>query len=415
MLSHVVHGFQCVAAMLSFLCPGDLEEPASELSPAIAVRVYNLAEAPLSVLASAEAEAGKILQQAGIDITWFPCGRSGETIKDQGVCSEPAVPAKPVVRILSRCRPEPGVTGETVGFAIPSASIANISFDRVAELMPYVAASRGHVLGLVVAHEIGHLLLQTEGHWPVGIMHFPWSLRELGLANANLLVFTVTQAHAMRKRTLSSIWQPTVMDPSALTDRLSVPRLGAQPPDTVLKIEVHVYNYSAVSSEKLVRAEQEAARIFERIGVATTWLDCPLTSQEAARNRACALPDAPTRLTLRLLSNPMANSLGVSGDVFGSALLPDTEGFGVMANVYADRTREHADHREFEVILGRVIAHELGHLLLGKNAHSAAGIMHARWRDQDLRLFRQAAMLFLPGEAKRIRAQVLARMGGTAR
>jgi hypothetical protein len=203
MLSHVVHGFQCVAAMLSFLCPGDLEEPASELSPAIAVRVYNLAEAPLSVLARAETEAGKILQQAGIDITWFHCGRSGETIKDQGVCSEPAVPAKPLLRILSRCRPEPGVTGETVGFAIPSASIANISFDRVAELMPYVAASRGHVLGLVVAHEIGHLLLQTEGHWPVGIMHFPWSLRELGLANANLLVFTATQAHAMRERTLS--------------------------------------------------------------------------------------------------------------------------------------------------------------------------------------------------------------------
>jgi hypothetical protein len=224
MLSHVVHGFQCVAAMLSFLFPGDLEEPGSELPPAIAVRVYNLAEAPPSVLAKAETEARKILRQAGIDITWFHCGRRGGANKDQGVCSEPAVPAKPILRILSRCRPETGVTGETVGFAIPSASIANISFDRVAELMPYVAASRSHVLGLVVAHEIGHLLLQTEGHGPVGIMHFPWSRRELGLADANLMVFTATQAHAMRERTLSSIWQPTVMDPSA--DRSIEPGLG---------------------------------------------------------------------------------------------------------------------------------------------------------------------------------------------
>jgi len=86
-----------------------------------------------------------------------------------------------------------------------------------------------------------------------------------------------------------------------------------------------------------------------------------------------------------------------------------------VANVYADRTRELADGREFEVILGRVIAHELGHLLLGKNAHSAAGIMHARWRAQDLGLSRQAAMLFLPGEAKRIHAQVRARTADTAR
>ncbi len=83
----------------------------------------------------------------------------------------------------------------------------------------------------------------------------------------------------------------------------------------------------------------------------------------------------------------------------------------MVANVYADRTRELADGREFEVILGRVIAHELGHLLLGKNAHSAAGIVHARWRAQDLGLSRQAAMLFLPGEAKRICAQVRLRAG----
>ena len=86
-----------------------------------------------------------------------------------------------------------------------------------------------------------------------------------------------------------------------------------------------------------------------------------------------------------------------------------------MANVYAERIRELGAGREFEVILGRVIAHELGHLVLGKNAHSAAGIMQARWRDQDLGFSKQAAMLFLPREAKRIRAQVLARMTSSER
>jgi len=133
---------------------------------------------------------------------------------------------------------------------------------------------------------------------------------------------------------------------------LSLAGLRAQATDTGLKIEVHIYNYSAVSREILVRAGLETTKIFERIGLATTWRVCPLTSQESVRNRTCALPSAPTRFTLRLLSNSMADSLGVGGDIFGSARLPEKEGFGVVADVYADRARELADRREFEVILG---------------------------------------------------------------
>jgi hypothetical protein len=106
----------------------------------------------------------------------------------------------------------------------------------------------------------------------------------------------------------------------------------------------------------------------------------------------------------------MANR-GLGGDVFGYALLPADGGFGLAAAVYADRIQELPDGGECAgVILGRVIAHELGHLLLGRNGHSTTGIMHTPWRSQDLELHREGLMLFLPGEAKRIRAHVLARM-----
>ena len=180
---------------------------------------------------------------------------------------------------------------------------------------------------------------------------------------------------------------------------------------TGLKIEIHVYNYSAVSTETLARAELETARIFGRIRVATLWVVCPPTSQEEVPNKGCAFPDTSTRFTLRLFSNATANRGRIGPDVFGYALLPANEEFGLVANVYADRVRELLIGGECAgVILGRVITHELGHLLLGKNAHSAAGIMHTPWRSEDLELHRGGLMLFLPGEAKRIRAQVLARM-----
>jgi hypothetical protein len=94
---------------------------------------------------------------------------------------------------------------------------------------------------------------------------------------------------------------------TGLTLLLNLAVLDAQPPETELKIEIHIYNYSSISDETMVRAEQESARIFQHIGVGAIWRVYPLTSQEAVRNRACALPDVPTRLTLRLLTNSMAD------------------------------------------------------------------------------------------------------------
>ena len=109
--------------------------------------------------------------------------------------------------------------------------------------------------------------------------------------------------------------------------------IQARSPETGLKIEVHIYNYAGVSAEKLARAEQETARIYQRVGVAMRWRNCPISAEELALNPGCDLPGAPTRFTLRLLSNAMAERFPVGGDIYGFALLPVDGGFGVVANV----------------------------------------------------------------------------------
>jgi hypothetical protein len=58
------------------------------------------------------------------------------------------------------------------------------------------------------------------------------------------------------------------------------------------RFEDDTYNYSAVVAEIPARAGQEAASIFERIGVAIACMHCPPTSSEAVGNRAFALPEA---------------------------------------------------------------------------------------------------------------------------
>jgi hypothetical protein len=192
---------------------------------------------------------------------------------------------------------------------------------------------------------------------------------------------------------------------------LTLGGLDARSREPDLEIDVHIYNYSAVSKETMIRARYEVERIFQFTGVKMVWLECPVTRQDAATNRTCTLPSAHPKLELHVLTNSMADALETGNDTFGSALLPANGSCGVVAYLYADRVRGLAQRGEFDVILGRVIAHELGHLLLGNNSHSTAGIMKARWTIRDLERTREASMSFLPVEAKEIHAGVLARIG----
>jgi hypothetical protein len=49
-------------------------------------------------------------------------------------------------------------------------------------------------------------------------------------------------------------------------------------------------------------------------------------------------------------------------------------------------------------LLGRAIAHEVGHLLLGTNAHAPRGLMREIWTDAELALERREDWLFAPSE-----------------
>ena len=190
--------------------------------------------------------------------------------------------------------------------------------------------------------------------------------------------------------------------------------LPAQSPRPESKIQVFVYNYAGVSPKTLARAEREAARIYSRTGIETEWLDCPLTPVEAAQFPACQLLPSPARLALRLLSRPMAERIGLSQATFGSALLPEDGGFGMTAQVCAHCCEELAKGNEalHAAVLGHVMAHELGHLLLGIGSHGATGLMHVPWHHKELENVAQGSLLFTSSEGEKMRRQVSARLNG---
>src|SRR5688572_25603174 len=81
---------------------------------------------------------------------------------------------------------------------------------------------------------------------------------------------------------------------------------------------------------------------------------------------------------------------------------------GVLATVYLDRVSVLAGPAGLDIatLLGHAIAHEIGHLLLGTNAHSTTGLMRAVWSREEVRRRRAADWTFTERDATAIRARL---------
>jgi hypothetical protein len=64
-------------------------------------------------------------------------------------------------------------------------------------------------------------------------------------------------------------------------------------------------------------------------------------------------------------------------------------------------------HRD--VVLGHLVAHELGHLLLPEGAHSKRGIMRCPLNREDWQAAGKGILLFTTEQGERLRAEVFAR------
>ena len=68
---------------------------------------------------------------------------------------------------------------------------------------------------------------------------------------------------------------------------------------------------------------------------------------------------------------------------------------------YVSVAKLHEDfHANLSRVLGHVMAHEIGHLLLGTNAHSTVGIMRPQWQGPELRSIGMGTFLFTPEQAR---------------
>jgi len=142
-----------------------------------------------------------------------------------------------------------------------------------------------------------------------------------------------------------------------------------------IRLRVSVFNDAEVPQSVLQAGETRAQAVFRKAGVSLEWLDCG-TPGNWHTELGCLDLAFPTHFSVRLVTGRQTGS----DDIFGQSFLND-QGEGNYAKVYLtplSSAKALAVVREGD-LLGYVVAHELGHLLLGKNSHSSEGLMRAKW------------------------------------
>lgn len=168
------------------------------------------------------------------------------------------------------------------------------------------------------------------------------------------------------------------------------------------RVAVHVYSQVADFTPADERIAIEVATdVFATARVDVVWTLCT--------PGVCTTPSAEA-LKLRVVTSP-ANAEPNPG-VLGQAMVDPRARTGVLATVFIDRTRHLASDLgiDYRVLLGRAMAHELAHLLLGTSVHGS-GLMRDFWSQGELLGTRRNDWILDPLDAATIRDRLVRRGG----
>ena len=160
-----------------------------------------------------------------------------------------------------------------------------------------------------------------------------------------------------------------------------------------ISLVVRIYDGYDVPREHLAKARTTVEGILRAAGVAVAWPACP-----------CVSPVGSGELVIRIAAASPASppaALGVS-------LVDVGRQMGTFATVFADRVQAMAANAGIDQgeLLGRVIAHEIAHLLVGTRSHGTRGLMRGAWTASELARQRPSDWLLSRSEGHEIRRAI---------
>jgi hypothetical protein len=189
----------------------------------------------------------------------------------------------------------------------------------------------------------------------------------------------------------------------------------------VITVRIIVSNDAAVPDHVLSEARRVASLIYRNAGIETAWPICSSSGGQRGQGPECQGPFGPLDLFLRIRPTCAGMPVG-QGYKLGISLMPADGAFGSYAYVFFDRVQawprenwqppygRRVDRvpldKKIPLLLGVVMAHEVGHLLLGSGSHSREGVMQPTWTRSDLEEAYWGSHGFIPSQEKQLHAKL---------
>jgi hypothetical protein len=161
------------------------------------------------------------------------------------------------------------------------------------------------------------------------------------------------------------------------------------------RMAVSICNLGELPASTVVRAESEVDAVFRPMDIQIQWKGCD--------DDTAAGPAGKAWFIVRLRNDNPPETKGKSSlDDMGRAYVGET-GHAYLADAYAKAIKQLAARHDADAdaLLGLVMVHELGHLLLGAG-HVPDGIMRAVWKADELEALRQRRLQFNKVQRERI-------------
>lgn len=163
-------------------------------------------------------------------------------------------------------------------------------------------------------------------------------------------------------------------------------------------VTVRVYQTADLPFALEQRVLAEAERVLRGALVDVRWRTCGTRDTSSACTDA-AESDLILRMALEETPRPQRPP------PLGEAIVSGRTG-GVLASVYVDRVAALADETQTDIatLLGRVVAHELAHLMMRTDVrHARIGLMRPNWTPEEIRRNRAIDWAFTAEDVAAIR------------
>lgn len=174
--------------------------------------------------------------------------------------------------------------------------------------------------------------------------------------------------------------------------------LGAAECNVMRTVPIRLFNDAAVTPRVVIAAQSEATWILRSLCVEIEWVQSP--SPKALEIFIIAAP-------LRQSTTPFALGMTILNTEYGSRA---TVFLSRVSSGVREASRSYLSTIRLHVLLGCVLAHEIGHMLLNTNAHAPAGVMIAAFGEPELLRAEQRRLIFTPSDREIFLRQIARRI-----